>query len=517
MRVAAVDVGSNSIHMVVAEVEADGRFRVLDRAKEMVRLGGRTHNEGRLSDAAMDAGAQTLATFRTLADRLGVNRVQAVATSAVREAANGGDFIRRVKNEVGWRIKVIQGLEEARLIYLGVRHVMDLASDSPSLIVDIGGGSVELILVEEGEATWFESLKLGVARLSDRFLEEDPPPKKVLESLDTEIEAGLASFHKLIKDRGRKWKVRRIVGTSGTMDNLVAMASHSDQNTAATRNSASTIDAAAISRVRKQLSRTDRANRLEIKGLDSKRVDLIIAGACVADQIISTSGAKAVVSCNWALREGVLLDFIDRHQKGIEEVERYHSPRLRSVMRLARHLGETSRHGKQVAHLATRLFDQLQDDLNLAPEAKEWLEYAALLHDIGHHISHKNHHRHSHYLIVNSELHDFEPEEVEIIALIARYHRKASPKDSDPSFGALPDDRKSTVRKLSSILRVADGLDRSHFGVVKDIVVERRKNEVIFELDGGDNDAALEIWEAQQRAKALGQVLDKQISFAVQM
>ena len=174
MRIAAVDVGSNSIHMVVAQVEADGRFRVLDRAKDMVRLGRRTLNKGKLSSEAIDAGVRTLAAFRTLAERQGVSRITAVATSAVREAANGGDFIERVEADVGLRVKVIPGREEARLIYLGVRHAIDL-TDKPTLIVDIGGGSVEFILTDKGQAVGLESHKIGVARLSERFLTSDPP------------------------------------------------------------------------------------------------------------------------------------------------------------------------------------------------------------------------------------------------------------------------------------------------------------------------------------------------------
>ncbi len=514
MRVAAVDVGSNSIHMVIAEVEADGRFRVLDRAKDMVRLGGRAHSEGALSDTVIDAGVQTLANLSTLAERHGVTRVQAVATSAVREAANGGDFIRRVKEEVGWRVKVIQGLEEARLIYLGVRHAMDLASESPNLIVDIGGGSVELILVETGEAAWLDSLKLGVARLTDRFLKKDPPRDKDLESLSAAIHDELAAFRKQIKKSSHK-SVARVIGTSGTMLNLIAMAAQRAGDGANGKQHHLAVTADDLRRVRKKLIRANRSERLAIGGLDSKRVDLIAAGACVADAIVTAAGADTIVACTWALREGVLLDFIDRHQKGIEEVERYANPRIRSVVRLARHLGETSSHGPQVATLALRLFDQLADKLGLAPQTREWLHYAALLHDIGHHIEHKNHHRHAHYLITNGELLGFEPSEIAVIALLTRYHRKATPKDGDPEFAALAAELQPVVRKLSALLRVADSLDRSHFGVVKDVVAKCDKKRLTLTLDTGDGDAALEIWDTEQRSKPLRQLLEREIVIEV--
>ncbi len=501
--------------MVVAEVEADGRFRVLDRAKDMVRLGGRTHSQGSLSEEAMDNGVRTLSKFSTLAARLGVTRVQAVATSAVREAANGGYFIRRVKKEVGWRVKVIQGREEARLIFLGVRHAMDLASESPSLIVDIGGGSVELVLVDRGEAVWLDSLKLGVARLSDRFLKKDPPRSQDLESMvnaiDTEVKAALED----LAEQKLATSVKRVIGTSGTMLNLVAMAAHRTGNTPNGKLQNFSVETSEISKLRKVIARSDRAERSKLKGLDSKRVDLISAGAYVAERILKKFSAETVTACTWALREGVLLDFIERHQRGIEETEIYQNPRMRSVVRLARHLGETSKHGTQVANLATRLFDQLGDDLGLPSESREWLQYAAHLHDIGHHISHKNHHRHSHYLIANGELLGFEAAEVEMIALVARYHRKGTPKNSDGEFSTVSAKRQPVVRALSAILRLADALDRSHTGVVEDVAVRRTDNTVVFTLDAGDNDAALEIWEAEQRSKALQQLLDADLAFEV--
>ena len=514
MRVAAVDIGSNSIHMVIAEVEADGRFRVLDRAKDMVRLGGRAHNEGALSDGVMDAGIATLTKLKTLAERNDVTRVQAVATSAVREAANGGDFINRVKEEVGWRIKVIQGLEEARLIYLGVRHAMDLSGKTPSLIVDIGGGSVELIVVESGEPVFMDSLKLGVARLTDRYLKKDPPRDKELDALAEAIESELGPFKKFLA-RSSQSAIEQVIGTSGTMLNLIAMAAHRAGNEPGGKHPWHVTNASDLRRLRKKIVRSDRGERATIKKLDSKRVDLIVAGASVADAIVDATGCKSVVACTWALREGVLLDFINRHQPGIAEVERYDNPRIRSVVRLARHLGETSKHGEQVASLALQIFDQLAGKLDLTPESREWLHYAALLHDIGHHIEHKNHHRHAHYLISNGELLGFKREEIEVIALVARYHRKAMPKESDSEFASIGDNLKPLVRKLSTLLRIADSLDRSHFGVVKQIKTKWEKKRLTFTLDTGDADAALEIWDAEQRSKPLRQEIERDIVFNV--
>jgi exopolyphosphatase/guanosine-5'-triphosphate,3'-diphosphate pyrophosphatase len=466
MRIAAVDVGSNSIHMVVAQVEADGRFRVLDRAKDMVRLGRRTLSKGRLSPQAIDAGVRTLSAFRTLAERQGVSRITAVATSAVREAANGGDFIEKVERDVGLRVKVSPGREEARLIYLGVRHAIDL-SGKPTLIVDVGGGSVEFILIERGEPVSLESQKIGVARLSERFLDGDPPRPAEIEALESHLADLLDPMLAEFRKRG----VRRVVGTSGTLLTLVGIAGHQRGEPPEQHLNNFAVSAAEIAKIRRLLSRLPREERLRVKGLDAKRVDLIVAGAVLADHILTRVGAKQLVACTWALREGVLLDFISRHRKGIEESERFETPRSRSVHRLARHLGETSEHGPRIARLALRLFDQLEADLLVDHSARELLEYAALLHDVGHHIDHQNHHRHSYYLITNGELLGFQRDELEIIGLVARYHRIAAPKASDPEFRALSQSARAVVRALSAVLRVADACDRSHFGVVRDITV----------------------------------------------
>lgn len=510
MRIAAVDVGSNSIHMIVAQVEADGRFRVLDRAKDMVRLGRRTLNKGKLSSEAIEAGVRTLSAFRTLAERQGASRITAVATSAVREAANGGDFIARVESDVGLRVKVIPGREEARLIYLGVRHAIDL-SDKPTLIVDIGGGSVEFILTDKGQPLALESHKIGVARLSERFLTRDPADAEQVDAL----EAHLADQLDPMLGEFRRHRVRRVIGASGTMLNLIGIAGHLRGEAPELHLNNFAVAATEIAKVRRLLCRSDRDKRLELKGLDAKRADLIVAGAVLVDFVLQRLDARQLVACTWALREGVLLDFIARHRKHIEENERFSTPRGRSVARLARHLGETGDHGPRIARLALRLFDQLENLLRVDHGARELLEYAALLHDVGHHIDHANHHRHSYYLITNGELFGFSREELEVIGLTARYHRKGAPKAGDAEFRRLPQRAKHTVRALSAVLRIADALDRSHYGVVRDVTVLRRSPRLLLQLATG-GDAQLELWEARQRSGLLQDVLKRDVELRVE-
>ena len=510
MRVAAIDIGSNSIHMVVAQVESDGRFQVLDRAKEMVRLGRRTLSSGRLSAEAMNAGLRTLSVFRTLAERQGVARFQAVATSAVREARNGGEFIQRIHDEVGLRVKVIPGREEARLIFLGVRHAIDLR-DEATLIVDAGGGSVEFILTADGTPVAMHSLKLGVARLCERFLDADKPSQKSL----TEMEAHIGRQVDSILPESSTARIRRVIATSGTFLNVITIAGYERGQPPNGHLNNYTVSADEITRVRRLVSRVDRDERLRIAGLDAKRVDLIVAGAILADYVVRRVQSGEVVACTWSLREGVLLDYIARHRKGILETELYSEPRRRSVARFARHMGVTGDHPSHVAKLALQIFDQLRVEMDLSPDAREWLEFAALLHDIGHHIGHRDHHRHSYYLIANGELLGFQRREIEIIALTARYHRKAPPRETDEAFGALAKGDRRTVRALSAILRVADGLDRSRYSVVRDVNVIRRADHLVLQLATGGDDAALEVWEANRRTALLGDVLGAEIELQV--
>lgn len=510
MRIAAIDVGSNSIHMVVAEARPDGHFVVLDRAKEMVWLGRRSLTTGRLRRPAMDQGIQTLKTFRSIAERHGVTRFRAVATSAVREAGNGGEFIQRIYDEVGLRVRVIQGREEARLIFLGVAQVMDLRG-GPFLLLDVGGGSVEVALVENGAATELHSLKLGVARLSEEAFASDPPRPREIERLEERLEESLEPALALAAKKG----VKRVIATSGTLLELISMAAHRLGVHPGTQLHGLEVPAAAVSQLRRQLERSDRDARRAIRGANPKRVDLIVAGAILADVVLRRVKAKRLQACTWALREGLLQDYIQRHARGIEESARIADVKHRSAVRLLRRFGAPPLHSERVAKLCLRLFDELKGKLKLRPESREWLELAALMHDVGHLIDHEDHHRHSYYLIVNAELFGFRREEIEAIGQIAlHHHRKGTPKPGDAGSEILPPEVWRQVRGCAAILRLVEGLDRSHFGAVRDVRVLARGKRTTLELVT-QGDAALEIWEGRRRTELLAKLLGAEVVLRV--
>ncbi|TMA93725.1 MAG: Ppx/GppA family phosphatase [Deltaproteobacteria bacterium] len=498
MRLAAIDVGSNSVHMVIAEVRPEGHVRVVERVKEMVRLGRRAFTTGRLSAEAMDLAVRAVQDFGRLARARRVDRLRAVATSAVREARNGPALVRRLRRETGIAVRVISGLEEARLIFRAARHALGLEG-GPHLLVDVGGGSVELVLVHDGRPLWLRSLPLGVARLTERFLLHDPPTAREVRRLERHLEEVLGA----LLDRVRHAAVLRAVGTSGTVNTLVAMARAARGEDLGRLHGASA-SARELRRLRRRILAADAAKRSGLAGIDTKRVDLMPAAAVLLDFILARAGAPTLVACTWALREGLLLDLARLRSENAGGAP---ARRRRSVEALAARFAGPNPHGRHVARLALSLFDAVAPALALPPPARELLEYAALLHDIGHAIDRDRHHRHSCYLIQNAELLGLERIEVETIAQVARGHRKQAPKPSD--LGALPPRLRQVVRGLAALLRVADALDRTHSAAVRAVSARFTGRRLVIEAEPRGDDAELELWAAARRTDLLARLLER--------
>jgi exopolyphosphatase/guanosine-5'-triphosphate,3'-diphosphate pyrophosphatase len=506
VRLAAIDVGTNSVHMVIAEVRRDGRIDVVDRMKEMVRLGRDVFRTGRLTTESMALAARALGTFGRLARARGVKRIRAVATSAVREARNGEAFVRRLRRQTGVPVRVISGHEEARLICRAVLHAAG-ADERPRLMVDVGGGSVELALLERGRARWLCSLPLGVARLSQRFLRHDPPLAREVKRLERHLEDELGPW----LARARRADVEELVGTSGTITALISM-TRAARGEETGRLDGVRADAAEIARLRRRVVRAAAEARLEMPGVDAKRVDQLPAAVVLLDLILRRARVETVGLCSWALREGLLLE-LARLPQGRRATAR--QARLGAVERLARRWAGGNAHGRHVARLAVALFDGTAELLDLAPESRELLEYGALLHDIGHAVSHDRHHRHTAYLIRNGEFPGFTTREVEIIAETARHHRKQIPKASTPELQALPPEARWTVRALAGLLRIADALDRTHTGVLREAAVVTSPKRLVLELDAGGRDADLELWAAERRVDLLSRLVDRPVRLRV--
>jgi exopolyphosphatase / guanosine-5'-triphosphate,3'-diphosphate pyrophosphatase len=504
MQLAAIDIGTNSLHMIVCRVRPDLSFEVIDREKDMVRLGTGGLGGKRLAEGSMAAAVLTLSKFMRLAASHGVDEIIAAATSAVREAENGAEFVETVKRDLGLHVRVISGMEEARLIHLAAGYAVGIGKRS-AVVIDIGGGSTEITLGTAERMALGRSFKLGVIRLTERFAKSDPlshrDERRLVKHIREETEPYLAQV--------ARRQALRIIGTSGTMLSMGALAEGlrpSDD----IRNVR--VSAKAIRRLRKRLTALTLEERLHVPNLDPRRADLAPAGIVLVDTLLEGLDAEEITLCDFALREGLILDYIKRNAAHIRTVDRYPDVRRRSVIELAERYNYYPAHAQQVARLSLALFDGTRSRHGLGHREREWLEYAAVLHDVGTHIGYERHHKHSYYLIKHGGLRGFEPDEVEVIALVARYHRQATPKKTHEEFGQLTAEARQTVKLLSAFLRLAEGLDRSHAQVVKQLRVGLGANTITVKL-AASADAELELWAATRHASALATTLDTGIAF----
>ena len=509
MRIAAIDIGTNSVHMIVLRVRPDLSFEVIDREKEMVRLGAGGLDGRALTDTAMTAALQALSKFGRLAESHEVDEIVAAATSAVREAENGRQFLAAIQQHTGIRPRVISGTEEARLIHVAAAYGVDVAGGS-AVVIDIGGGSVELTL---GTATQVQvacSLKIGVIRLTERFVQTDPLSGRDERRLVKQINAALGEPVTEITGHG----FDRVIGTSGTILSLGALAASDGRPLGSEELRNRRISAKQVHRLRKRIVDFDLARRLQIPGLEPRRADVSVAGAVLLDTILRRLGADELTLCDLALREGLALDYIHRNRAQIAKVEQYPDVRRRSVIELAERCNYGPEHAQQVRRLALSLFDQTRGVHGLTDREREWLDYSALLHDIGLHISYTRHHRHSYYLIKHGDLRGFEPEEIEVLALVARYHRRATPKRSHQDYGTLRTELRRTVKILAALVRVAESLDRSHAQSASSVDLLPNGDAFLIRI-GPAGDVELELWAARRSVAPLEEVLGTLVRFEV--
>ena len=489
--------------MIVVQVRPDHSFEIVDREKEMVRLGAGGLGGRALTELTMRSALQALTKFKRLADSHEVDEVVAAATSAVREAENGREFLAAIRHRTGIEARVISGTEEARLIHRAAVYGVDV-SDGAALVMDIGGGSVELTLGRASQVRIAHSLKLGVIRLTERFVHSDPITRADERRMVSHITEVLTPVTEKIRSRG----FARVVGTSGTILSLGSLAVGAGRAVGSDELRNRRVSLKLLRRVRKELTALDLAGRIGIPGLDPRRADLAVAGSILVCTMLRLLGARELTLCDLALREGLALDYIHRNRAHIAKVEQYPDVRRRSVVELAERCNYSEPHARQVMRMALSLFDQTSAIHGLGAREREWLEYAALLHDIGVHISYSRHHKHSYYLIKNGDLRGFEPREIEIMALVARYHRRGLPKRSQAGYGDLSGARRRTVRTLSAMLRVAEGLDRSHAQSVSSVSVAPGAHDCLLKLAPA-GDTELELWAAQRNVAPLESVLGR--------
>lgn len=502
--IAAIDIGTNSVHMVVAR-GAGPVFEVITREKSTVRLGEGGGDMKRLGQKAMDRGVDALVNMKRIAE---VHRapVFAVATSAVREAENGGDFVERVRREAGIEIRVISGVEEARLIHLGAVQALPLANKR-CLIIDIGGGSTEVVVADHLDELFARSFKLGAVRLTDRFFPGGAGTPSAVSSCTKHVQSMVAPIKREVRELGH----RVAVVSSGTAETLARMCASARGDRAPVSMNGFVFGRGELEDVtRSIIAASDPAERALLPGMDPGRADIILAGALILGGLADAFRITEFTFSEYALREGVLMDAARRMTPVVDHEFRHVA--VESAIKLCRRCDEDPDHALTVSRLACRIFDQLVVPFALDPHDRLFLEVSSLLANVGLAVSHSKHHVHSYYIIRNAELLGLSDREIDLVAQIARYHRKSEPKEQHADFARLSPEDKARVRVLAGILRVAIGLDRTHDGRVEDALVRvvstaDDRSVVIGAVANRAVDLELDLYAANERATLLARSL----------
>ena len=487
LRVGGIDVGSNAIRFLAAEFSAPREYRVLAESREPVRLGHEVFLSGKLARGAMEAAVEAIAGFRAQMEGLGIAHYRAVATSATRESRNGEEFVSRVRRETGIELEVITGSEEARLVYEAVKAQVPFGRKK-WLLVDLGGGSVEVSLVDGTAILWSESHTMGSVRLLEELAGSSEEPGRFQRLLE-EYAATLR-----IPVIARQWNPAGLIATGG---NIEALARLMGADTG--RGRVATLPLADLRRVLAELSRLSYRQRVEQLGLREDRADVILPAAMVYERVATLAEAEAVLVPAVGLKDGLLVDLVDDLASHEAHEVRKEKQALAGAVALGKRYLFEEAHATHVAHLAGSLFDQLQKLHKLGAADRRMLLAAAVLHDVGIFIGHKKHHKHSLYIISQSEIPEFTPREIAIVANVARYHRKGVPAVHHEAFTGLDSEDRERVLKLASILRIADALDREHLQAVHGIKASLAKNRLTLELES-TGDLLLERWALRRKA-----------------
>ncbi len=505
MRLAAIDIGTNSIHMIVVDTLGERSFEVVDRAKDMVKLGAGLFQARRMTDRAVEAGIETVRRYCKLAQSLGAEEILAVATSATREAANGGAFLSSVFHETGLSPRVISGREEARLIFRAVRHALDIAQERV-LVIDIGGGSVEAVVGEGDHVLLSDSMRLGVQRLLDGREKPDPLPSKRIHELRGYIQ-GVAQD---VMDRACDEGFQRVIGTSGTIRTLGEVLLLASGGNLTRSVNAQVIRRKSLKDLAKSLSSMSRDQRALVAGIPQERADSIHIGAELLTLLLELAKAEALTLCDASLREGIVLDYLDHRRPRAVGMWPVADVRRRSVLELAAKYDRDDPGDNHIASLAVSVFDQTRPLHGQDDQAREWLELAALLHGVGQHIGFESHHKHAAYIVRHARLRGFAADEVALLALVVRYQRKSLPSRKHKAFRELAKNRRHTVRVLAGILRFAIGLDRGRTQQVKKLFCDA-DDVTLTVIVHGAADLELEMHSARLRTDGLARALKRSV------
>ncbi|MCX7405644.1 MAG: Ppx/GppA phosphatase family protein [Planctomycetia bacterium] len=504
-RVAAIDIGSNSVRLLVAEALRGGNYRILDEEREPTRLGRSVAAHGQLDDESMARTLTALRTFKEISAGYQVTTLRTIATCAVREARNGPDFCRRVREEIGLEVEVISADREARLAFSSVQYAFDLAGKNV-IVADIGGGSTEIVFATGNLIESIFATPLGAVRLTEQSgLSEGMSPDELqvaLEKMDDSIAACL-------KKRTARplFAPHLLIGSGGTFTTLAELVMAAKKQTGIPV-AGYKVSHAELRHLLDRLRKMPLRSRRSMSGMTPDRADIIIAGLSIIDGLLQRFRVNTLMVHTRGVRDGLVRELIDNAigTSGDDPLQRDNA-----IERLAAACSGELEHGRQVAALAGRIFEQLLEPLHLLPGDKQLLECASRLQDVGYVINYEQHHKHSYHLIRNSRLPGIRAHDLELIANVARYHRGAHPKRKHDNFLQLVAEDQQRVQGLAAILRVAGGLDRSRSQQVRDVRVRVEDTGITLEVVA-EQEPLVDIWGAERRIDLFEKVFKTRLS-----
>jgi exopolyphosphatase/guanosine-5'-triphosphate,3'-diphosphate pyrophosphatase len=503
LRVAAIDIGSNAIRFMAAEFVAREGYQVLQSIREPVRMGRDAFRARLIRPEVMEAAVSAIGRFRKAMDALDVRGYRAVATSAVRDSENGSEFVERVWAEWGIRVETITGAEEAHLVWLAVRTRVDLGA-SEWVLVDLGGGSVEVSLVDQADVRWTESHPLGTVRLLEELgdLSGESPDRVRRRLEDHAAMLRISAVAKQVEAAG-------IIATGGNIEQLALLAGSRPDSRGVSRLRMDRLHA-----VIARLAELTPRERVKELGLREDRADVILPAAVVYERIARLLGAHQILVPNVGVKDGLLFDAAeDIIEHGGHEA-RLDREAIAGAIALGRRYEYDATHAAQVARLALELFDQLPGLHGLGSAERRILAGASLLHDIGQFVSYRRHHKHSYYLISNAELPGFTPRQILLVAVVARYHRRSEPEGDHEEYGALARAEREVVDRLSALIRIADALDREHQQQVTSVRAAVEGKELVLTVNG-TGDLLPERWAVQRKAEMAERIFGLRVRFSI--
>jgi len=499
-----IDIGSNTIRSLIVMTQPAGGYRVLDDEREVVRLASGLDRRGRLSQAAMERALVALSRMARIARARGVRRMSVVATSALRSAAIRRLFVGRALRETGLKVRVISGNEEAELAFESACLSFPL-DGQPCAVVDVGGGSTELILAMGRHIRRIHSLRLGSVPLTEQFLLSDPIRnvqfKKMREAIRGELEAAHVSAD---------FPPRLLIASGGTAS-CVAQAVMASQGMAGRNVHGHELSQADLLHLREDLRSSPVARRRQMPGISPDRADIIVAGVSILYEVMASLEVNTMKVSTRGIRHALLHRLMARMRQA-GRPPRSVPVRVAAARALARSLRFEAAHAEQVHRLALSLFDQLAPALSLDPSLRDLLAAAALLHDVGYMVSFRQHHKHTYHLIAHAQLDGFDPTEREVIALVARYHRRSPPRRKHAAWASLPAERREDVQRLAALLRVADALDRRHAQPLREVSCRVGRGCVTLALVS-DSDLEVEVHAAEEKGGMFREVFGLKLAF----